>query len=145
MLRQINETVPLQGRAGLLGDHKNNTFCGVCCGKGEVEKSTFVITRSGLLVEFNERRHMDKWVELRVSESAPPGAASRVAPQCQQPGSYSSAAVHNITHRVLGNLVAAASYLSSCWWCRSFVCCSHMTDDVAVVERVRRLAGTPLT
>ena len=64
---QINETVPLQGRAGLLGDHKNNTFCGVCCGKGEMERSTFVITRSGLLFEFNEKRHMDKWVELRVS------------------------------------------------------------------------------
>lgn len=59
--------MPLQGRAGLLGDHKNNTFCGVVCGLGDMDKSTFAITKTGLLVEFNERRHLDKWVELRVS------------------------------------------------------------------------------
>ncbi len=29
--------------------------------------STYATTRSGLLCEFNNRRLLDKWVELRVS------------------------------------------------------------------------------
>ena len=29
--------------------------------------STFAVTRSGLLCEFNNRRLLDKWVELKVS------------------------------------------------------------------------------
>ena len=55
------------GRSGLLGEQKNNFFCGVECGKGQSAKFTYVITQSGLLCQFNEKRLLDRWVGLRVS------------------------------------------------------------------------------
>ena len=58
--------VPLNGRSGILGEQKNNFFCGVACGQGASASKTFAITQSGLLCEFNEKRLLDKWVELRV-------------------------------------------------------------------------------
>ena len=64
---QANETVPLMGRSGILGEQRNNFFCAVACGKGVIASKTFMITHSGLLCEFNEKRLLDKWVELRVS------------------------------------------------------------------------------
>lgn len=60
------EPVPLMGRSAILGDQRNNYFCGVACGKGDSVDSTYAITKSGLLCEFNSRRLLDKWVELRV-------------------------------------------------------------------------------
>uniref|UniRef100_A0A4W3KDA8 Mitogen-activated protein kinase binding protein 1 n=1 Tax=Callorhinchus milii TaxID=7868 RepID=A0A4W3KDA8_CALMI len=67
---KVNATVPLLGRSGLLGDLRNNFFSDVACGRGRKADSTFCITTSGLLCEFNQRRLLDKWVELRVSPSA---------------------------------------------------------------------------
>lgn len=67
---QVNATVPLLGRSGLLGELRNNFFSDVACGRGRQASSTFCITSSGLLCEFNDRRLLDKWVELRVSPSA---------------------------------------------------------------------------
>ncbi len=64
----MNATVPLLGRSGLLGELRNNFFSDVACGKGRKAKSTFCITSSGLLCEFNDKRMLDKWVELRVSD-----------------------------------------------------------------------------
>lgn len=64
---QVNATVPLLGRSGLLGELRNNFFSDVACGRGRQASSTFCITSSGLLCEFNDRRLLDKWVELRVS------------------------------------------------------------------------------
>ncbi|NXG57853.1 MABP1 protein, partial [Hemiprocne comata] len=64
---KVNATVPLLGRSGLLGELRNNFFADVACGKGKKADSTFCITSSGLLCEFNEKRLLDKWVELRVS------------------------------------------------------------------------------
>eukprot|EP00105_Crassostrea_gigas_P045885 XP_019930033.1 PREDICTED: mitogen-activated protein kinase-binding protein 1 isoform X2 [Crassostrea gigas] len=62
---KINETVPLQGRNGILGDHKNNYFSDVACGK-----AVYAITQTGLLCQFNDKRQLDKWVELRrIAES----------------------------------------------------------------------------
>lgn len=55
------------GRSAILGEQRNNYFCDVACGKGACGDSTFAITRSGLLCEFNNRRLLDRWVELRVS------------------------------------------------------------------------------
>ncbi|KAK7487107.1 hypothetical protein BaRGS_00021602 [Batillaria attramentaria] len=66
---KINQTLPLQGRSGILGDQKNNFFCDVACGRGPASGSTFVITQSGLLCEFNEKRLLDKWVELRTKSA----------------------------------------------------------------------------
>uniref|UniRef100_A0A671LDQ9 Mitogen-activated protein kinase-binding protein 1-like n=1 Tax=Sinocyclocheilus anshuiensis TaxID=1608454 RepID=A0A671LDQ9_9TELE len=64
---KMNATVPLLGRAGLLGELRNNFFSDVACGKGRKANSTFCITSSGLLCEFNDKRMLDKWVELRTS------------------------------------------------------------------------------
>ncbi|XP_029900679.1 mitogen-activated protein kinase-binding protein 1-like, partial [Myripristis murdjan] len=66
---KVNATVPLLGRSGLLGELRNNFFSDVACGRGRQAASTFCITSSGLLCEFNERRLLDKWVELRASQA----------------------------------------------------------------------------
>ena len=57
----------MMGRSAILGEQRNNYFCDVACGRGEMGDSTYAITKSGLLCEFNNRRLLDKWVELRVS------------------------------------------------------------------------------
>ncbi|XP_027130644.1 LOW QUALITY PROTEIN: mitogen-activated protein kinase-binding protein 1 [Larimichthys crocea] len=67
---KMNATVPLLGRSGLLGELRNNFFSDVACGRGRQASSTFCITSSGLLCEFNDRRLLDKWVELRRVDSA---------------------------------------------------------------------------
>lgn len=67
-LFQYKETVPLMGRSAILGIQGNNDFVDVACGRGEMADSTYAITKTGLLCEFNNRRLLDKWVELRVSE-----------------------------------------------------------------------------
>ncbi|XP_048162249.1 mitogen-activated protein kinase-binding protein 1 isoform X3 [Corvus hawaiiensis] len=64
---KVNATVPLLGRSGLLGELRNNFFADVACGRGKKADSTFCITSSGLLCEFNEKRLLDKWVELRTT------------------------------------------------------------------------------
>uniref|UniRef100_A0AAY5JZT0 Mitogen-activated protein kinase binding protein 1 n=1 Tax=Esox lucius TaxID=8010 RepID=A0AAY5JZT0_ESOLU len=66
---KVSATVPLLGRSGLLGELRNNFFSDVACGKGRKDGSTFCITSSGLLCEFNEKRLLDKWVELRNNDS----------------------------------------------------------------------------
>ena len=48
---------------------RNNYFCDVACGRGEMGDSTYAITKSGLLCEFNNRRLLDKWVELRTTSA----------------------------------------------------------------------------
>lgn len=67
--RNAVEPVPLMGRSAILGDQRNNLFCDVGCGKGAMSESTYAITESGLLCEFNGRRLLDKWVELRTSRA----------------------------------------------------------------------------
>jgi len=61
------ETMPLLGRSGILDEHQNNFFCGVCCGVGDRSEAVYAITESGLLCEFNSKRRLSKWVLLRVS------------------------------------------------------------------------------
>ncbi|XP_029317026.1 LOW QUALITY PROTEIN: mitogen-activated protein kinase-binding protein 1 [Cottoperca gobio] len=73
---KVNATVPLLGRSGLLGELRNNFFSDVACGRGRQASSTFCITSSGLLCEFNDRRLLDKWVELRTVDSAPASQAT---------------------------------------------------------------------
>lgn len=60
------EPLPLMGRNAILGDQRNNYFCDVVCGRGDSKESTYAITKSGLLCEFNNRRLLNKWVELKV-------------------------------------------------------------------------------
>ncbi|XP_042560661.1 mitogen-activated protein kinase-binding protein 1-like [Clupea harengus] len=64
---KVDGPAPLQGRSGLLGELQNNFFCDVACGRGSQSGSTFCITSSGLLCQFNERRMLEKWVDLRTS------------------------------------------------------------------------------
>ncbi|KAF4100003.1 hypothetical protein G5714_020129 [Onychostoma macrolepis] len=61
--------VPLMGRSGLLGELQNNFFCAVACGRGSRSSSTFCVTASGLLCEFNSRRLLDRWVHLQTSSA----------------------------------------------------------------------------
>ncbi|XP_064295822.1 WD repeat-containing protein 62-like isoform X1 [Phalacrocorax carbo] len=63
---KINETVPLVGRSGLLGELHDNVFCGVACGRGPMSGSTFCVSSSGLLCQFNEKRMLEKWMVLQV-------------------------------------------------------------------------------
>ncbi|XP_069706958.1 WD repeat-containing protein 62-like [Phaenicophaeus curvirostris] len=67
-LRELktNETVPLVGRSGLLGDLHDNVFCGVGCGRGRALGSTFCISSSGLLCRFNQRRVLEERIALKV-------------------------------------------------------------------------------
>ncbi|XP_063079445.1 mitogen-activated protein kinase-binding protein 1-like [Engraulis encrasicolus] len=62
---KLDSPVPLLGRSGLLGELQNNFFCDVACGRGNKSGSTFCITSSGLLCEFNEKRMLEKWVDLK--------------------------------------------------------------------------------
>ncbi|CAH1956634.1 unnamed protein product [Acanthoscelides obtectus] len=66
---KYKEAVPLMGRSAILGEQRNNYFCDVACGKAACGDSTYAITRSGLLCEFNNRRLLDKWVELRTTSA----------------------------------------------------------------------------
>lgn len=60
--------MPLIGRSGLLGDHKDSIFSGVACGRGLMACSTYCITSSGLLCLFNSSRELEAWVDLKVGE-----------------------------------------------------------------------------
>ncbi|KAF6208405.1 hypothetical protein GE061_016861 [Apolygus lucorum] len=66
---KYKEPVPLMGRSAILGEQRNNDFVDVACGRGVTADSTYTITRSGLLCEFNNRRLLDKWVELRTTSA----------------------------------------------------------------------------
>nr|XP_046246031.1 WD repeat-containing protein 62 isoform X3 [Scatophagus argus] len=68
--RRVNSTVPLIGRSGLLGDHKNSVFSGVACGRGLMACSTYCITGSGLLCLFNSSRQLEAWVNLKTSSAS---------------------------------------------------------------------------
>ncbi|KAF1393458.1 hypothetical protein PFLUV_G00015940 [Perca fluviatilis] len=68
--RRVNSTVPLIGRSGLLGDHKNSVFSGVACGRGLTASKTFCITSSGLLCLFNSNRHLEAWVHLKTASAS---------------------------------------------------------------------------
>lgn len=63
--------MPLIGRSGLLGDHKNSVFSGVACGRGLMASSTYSVTSSGLLCLFNRSRNLEAWVDLKVSGRTP--------------------------------------------------------------------------
>ncbi|XP_025993877.1 mitogen-activated protein kinase-binding protein 1 isoform X7 [Solenopsis invicta] len=66
---KYKEPVPLMGRSAILGEQRNNDFVDVACGRGEMADSTYAITKTGLLCEFNNRRLLDKWVELRTNSA----------------------------------------------------------------------------
>ena len=63
---QVSKTLVINGRAGLLGEQRNNTFCDVACGRGVNSDITYCVTSSGLLCSINSKRVLDTWVELKV-------------------------------------------------------------------------------
>lgn len=67
--RRVNSTVPLIGRSGLLGEHQNSQFCGLACGRGSIASSTYCITHTGLLCQFNSNRQLDSWVDLKTTSA----------------------------------------------------------------------------
>ncbi|XP_047383374.1 WD repeat-containing protein 62 isoform X2 [Sciurus carolinensis] len=67
---KVTGTVPLVGRSGILGELHNNIFCGVACGRGRMAGNTFCVSYSGLLCQFNEKRVLEKWINLKVSMSS---------------------------------------------------------------------------
>uniref|UniRef100_A0A8C0MRV4 WD repeat domain 62 n=1 Tax=Canis lupus familiaris TaxID=9615 RepID=A0A8C0MRV4_CANLF len=67
---KVTGTVPLIGRSGILGELHNNIFCGVACGRGKMAGNTFCVSYSGLLCQFNEKRVLEKWIDLKVSLSS---------------------------------------------------------------------------
>ncbi|KAI1893688.1 hypothetical protein AGOR_G00126270 [Albula goreensis] len=67
--RRVNSTVPLIGRSGLLGEQRNSMFCGLACGWGNMAGNTYCITSSGLLCQFNSRRILEAWVDLKTSSA----------------------------------------------------------------------------
>ncbi|XP_006899770.1 PREDICTED: WD repeat-containing protein 62 [Elephantulus edwardii] len=67
---KVTGTVPLVGRSGILGELHNNVFCGVACGQGRMAGNTFCVSYSGLLCQFNEKRVLEKWINLKVSLSS---------------------------------------------------------------------------
>ncbi|KAL0610185.1 WD repeat-containing protein 62 [Plecturocebus cupreus] len=69
-LLSVTGTVPLVGRSGILSELHNNIFCGVACGRGRMAGSTFCVSYSGLLCQFNEKRVLEKWINLKVSLSS---------------------------------------------------------------------------
>uniref|UniRef100_A0A3B5M1N2 WD repeat domain 62 n=1 Tax=Xiphophorus couchianus TaxID=32473 RepID=A0A3B5M1N2_9TELE len=68
--RRVNSTVPLIGRSGLLGDHKNSVFCGVACGRGQAASNTYCVTAAGVLCLFNGRRQLEAWVDLKTAAAS---------------------------------------------------------------------------
>ncbi|XP_070080223.1 WD repeat-containing protein 62 isoform X17 [Equus przewalskii] len=67
---KVTGTVPLVGRSGILGELHNNVFCGVACGRGRMAGNAFCVSYSGLLCQFNEKRVLEKWINLKVSLSS---------------------------------------------------------------------------
>ncbi|XP_067941965.1 mitogen-activated protein kinase-binding protein 1-like [Watersipora subatra] len=60
-----NETVPLLGRSGLLGDQKTNVFVDVACGKGVMSDSVYVISQTGTLCQLIDRL-ISKTIDLKT-------------------------------------------------------------------------------
>ncbi|KAJ7357497.1 mitogen-activated protein kinase binding protein 1 [Desmophyllum pertusum] len=66
---KVSKTLVINGRNGLLGDQRNNTFSDVACGRGINSDITYCVTSSGLLCSINSKRVLDTWVELKTSKA----------------------------------------------------------------------------
>ena len=60
---------PLQGRSGILGEHRTQCFQDVACGRGHTSQKTFCVTRSGQLVEFSSQRMLERQVNLKAAQA----------------------------------------------------------------------------
>ncbi|KAK3723601.1 hypothetical protein QZH41_019316, partial [Actinostola sp. cb2023] len=62
-------TLPIKGRAGLLGELRNHTFCDVVCGVGSNSDYTYCVTTVGALCCFNAKRKLEKFVDIGSSKA----------------------------------------------------------------------------
>ncbi|KXJ04915.1 WD repeat-containing protein 62, partial [Exaiptasia diaphana] len=62
-------TLPIKGRAGLLGELRSHTFCDVVCGVGNNSNYTYCVTTAGALCCFNAKRKLEKFVEIGSSKA----------------------------------------------------------------------------
>jgi WD40 repeat protein len=63
-------TLPLNGRSAILGEHQNNCFVAVKCGRGQLAKFTYVLTKSGLLCQFNQSRELEKFTDIKSGKAS---------------------------------------------------------------------------
>ena len=56
----------LTSRSVLLGELQENHFVAVACGKGPLSKNCYVLTKSGRLCLFDDRRRLDRFTEVKV-------------------------------------------------------------------------------
>lgn len=59
----------LTSRSVLLGELQENHFVSVVCGKGPLSKNCYVLTRSGQLCLFDDKRRLDRFTEVKVNEN----------------------------------------------------------------------------
>ena len=65
LLLQCSSAQLLAGRSAVLGDLQNKCFVAVACGSDGL---TYTITRSGLLCQFNAKRQLVKYTEVKGGE-----------------------------------------------------------------------------
>jgi WD40 repeat protein len=53
-----------------LGEHQNNCFVAVKCGRGQLAKFTYVLTKSGLLCQFNQSRELEKFTDIKSGKAS---------------------------------------------------------------------------
>ncbi|KAJ3349346.1 hypothetical protein HDU91_006398 [Kappamyces sp. JEL0680] len=75
-LNDTSETLPisLEGRPGVLGEHKNEVIVDVQCGSAVVEgvstRHTYAVTSSGLVLMFNELGVLEKWLHTKMERGS---------------------------------------------------------------------------
>ena len=56
----------LTSRSVLLGELQENQFVAVVCGRGPLSKNCYVLTKSGQLCLFDDKRRLDRFTEVKV-------------------------------------------------------------------------------
>ena len=96
------------GRSGILGELHDNVVCGVACGPGQMAGSTFCVSYSGLLCQFNEKRVLEKWINLKVPQRPSAVSAGNTLPMT---------CVSRDTQRCPCVIAGHASSGSNFWFC----------------------------
>ena len=64
------ESVSLEGKAAsITEDLRNSNFMDVMCGYGSCDQSVFCTSSTGMLLQFNQSKMVEKWVQLECSSS----------------------------------------------------------------------------
>lgn len=63
------DNTSLAGKSAAIGGIEDVLFSDVACGKGKCNQFTYVVTRNGTLVTFNDQRAVEQLVELEIGVS----------------------------------------------------------------------------